>query len=57
MGYAYLDKNDYYSAIQNLEKAININPDLGKEIKSVIDSIKNSIENLNKGLLEKFTNK
>ncbi|NVM18452.1 MAG: tetratricopeptide repeat protein [Candidatus Lokiarchaeota archaeon] len=57
MGYAYLDKNDYYSAIQNLDKAININPDLGKEIKSVISNIKNSIENLNKDLLEKFTNK
>ena len=57
MGYAYLDKNDYYSAIQNLDKAININPDLGKDIKSVIASIKTSIENLNKGLLEKFTNK
>jgi len=57
MGYAYLDKNDYYSAIQNLDKAININPDLGKEIKSIITSIKNSIENLNKGLVVKFENK
>jgi tetratricopeptide (TPR) repeat protein len=57
MGYAYLDKNDYYSAIQSLDKAININSNLGKEIKSVIDSIKNSIQNLEKGLLEKFNNK
>ena len=57
MGYAYLDKNDYHSALQNLEKAININPDLGKEIKSVIDSIKESVEKLQKGLLEKFNNK
>ena len=57
MGYAYLDKNDYYSAIQSLDNAININSDLGKEIKSAIDSIKNSIENLEKGLLEKFNNK
>ncbi len=57
MGYAYLEKNDYYSAIQNLEKAINIKPELGKEIKSVIDGIKNSVENLNQSLLEKFTNK
>ncbi|MBY9009295.1 MAG: tetratricopeptide repeat protein, partial [Candidatus Lokiarchaeota archaeon] len=57
MGYTYLDKNNYYSAIQYLEKAININPDMGKEIKPIIGSIKNSIENLNKGLLEKFNNK
>ena len=57
MGYAYLNKNDYYSAIQSLDKAINMNSNLGKEIKSVIDSIKNSIENLEKGLLEKFNNK
>ena len=57
MGYAYLDKNDYHSALQNLEKAININPDLGKEIKSIIDTIKESIEKLQKGLLEKFNNK
>ena len=57
MGYAYLDKNDYHSALQNLEKAIDINPNLGKEIKSVIDSIKESIEKLQKGLLEKFNNK
>lgn len=57
MGYTYLDKNDYYSAIQNIEKAIDIDSDLGKEIKSVIAGIKNSIENLNKGLLEKFDNK
>lgn len=57
MGYTHLDKNDYYSAIQSLDKAININSDLGKEIKSVIDGIKNSLVNLNKSLLEKFTNK
>ncbi|MBY8987181.1 MAG: tetratricopeptide repeat protein, partial [Candidatus Lokiarchaeota archaeon] len=57
MGYAYLDKDDYYSAIQNLDKAIDINPDMGKDIKSIIASIKNSIENLNKVLLEKFDKK
>jgi tetratricopeptide (TPR) repeat protein len=57
MGYTYLDKNDYYSAFQNIEKAIDIDSDLGKEIKSVIAGIKNSIENLNKGLLEMFDNK
>jgi len=57
MGYAYLDNNDYHPALQNLEKAININPDLGNEIKSIIDTIKESIEKLQKGLLEKFNNK
>ncbi|MHA2288995.1 MAG: tetratricopeptide repeat protein, partial [Promethearchaeota archaeon] len=57
MGYSYLDKNDYHSAIQNFDKAINMDSDLGKEIKSVIDSIKNSIKNLEKCLLEKFNNK
>jgi len=57
MGYAYLDKNDYHSALQNLGKAIDINPDLGKEIKSSIDTIKESIEKQQKGLLEKFNNK
>jgi tetratricopeptide (TPR) repeat protein len=57
MGYAYLEKNDYYSALQNLEKAIDINPDLGKEIKSFIEAIKESIEKLQKGLLEKFNSK
>jgi len=57
MGYAYLDKNDYHSALQNLEKAIDINPDLGKEIKSFIDTIKESVGKLQKGLLVKFNNK
>jgi tetratricopeptide (TPR) repeat protein len=57
MGYAYLEKNDYHSALQNLEKAIDINPDLGKEIKSFIEAIKESIEKLQKGLLEKFNSK
>ena len=57
MGYAYLDKNDYHSALQNLEKAIDINPDLGKEINPFIDTIKESIDKLQKGLLEKFSNK
>ncbi len=57
MGYAYLDKNDYHSALQNLEKAIDINPNLEKEIKSFIDIIKNSIEKLQKSLLEKFNNR
>jgi tetratricopeptide (TPR) repeat protein len=57
MGYAYLEKNDYHSALQNLEKAIDINPDLGKEIKSFIETIKESIEKLQKGLLEKFNSK
>jgi len=57
MGYAYLDKNDYHSALQNLNKAIDINQDLGKEIKPVIDTIKESIEKLHKNLLEKFNNK
>jgi len=57
MGYAYLDTNDYYSALQNIEKAIDINPDIGKEIKSSIDTLKESVEKLQKGLLEKFNNK
>jgi len=57
MGYAYLDTNDYYSALQSLEKAIDINPDIGKEIKSSIDTLKESVEKLQKGLLEKFNNK
>jgi len=57
MGYAYLDKNDYHSALQNLEKAIDINPDLGKDINSFIETIKESIEKLQKGLLEKFNNR
>ncbi len=57
MGYTYLDKNDYHSALQNLEKAIEINPNLGKEIKSSIDTIKDSVGKLQKGLLEKFNNK
>jgi len=57
MGYAYLDKNDYHSALQNLEKAIEINPDLGKDIKFSIDTIKKSIEKLQKDLLEKFNKK
>jgi len=57
MGFAYLDRNDYHSALQNLEKAIDINPDLGKEIKTSIDTIKKSIEKLQKDLLEKFNNK
>jgi len=57
MGYTYLDKNDYHSALQNLEKAIDISPVLGKEIKSLIDNIKEAIEKLQKGLLEKFNNK
>jgi len=57
MGYAYLEKRNYYLAIQYLEKAININPDMGMKIKSTIASIKNSIENLNKGLLEKFNDR
>ncbi|GAG91304.1 unnamed protein product [marine sediment metagenome] len=39
------------------EKAIDINLDLGKEIKVIIDDIKKSIEKLQKGLLEKFNNK
>lgn len=57
MGYAYLDKNDYHSAIQNLDKAININPEIGTEISSFITDIKKSVEKLQKGLSEKFTNK
>jgi tetratricopeptide (TPR) repeat protein len=57
MGYTYLNKNDYYSAIENLEKAIKIKPDLGKDIETVIGSIKKSIQNLNNSLLEKFKNK
>jgi len=57
MGYAYLDKNDYHSAIQNLDKAININPEIGNEINPFINEIKKSVEKLQKGLSEKFTNK
>lgn len=57
MGYAYLDKNDYHSAIQNLDKAININPEIGSKISPFIMDIKKSVENLQKGLSEKFTNK
>jgi len=57
MGYTYLDINNYHSALQNIEKAIDINPDIGKEIKPFIDTIKESVEKLQKGLLEKFNNK
>ncbi len=57
MGYAYLNKNDYHSAIQNLDKAININPEIGNEINPLITNIKESVEKLQKGLSEKFTNK
>ena len=56
MGYAYLNKNDYHSAIVNLDKAIKINPDLGKDIDSTIKSIKKSIEDLDRVLLDKFNN-
>ncbi len=57
MGYAYLDKNDYHSALQNIDKAIKINPEIGNEISSFIIDIKESVEKLQKGLSEKFTNK
>ena len=57
MGFAYLDKNDYHSAIQNLDKAIKINPEIGNEINSFINDIKKSVEKLQKGLSEKFSNK
>jgi len=57
MGYAYLDKNDYHSAIQNIDKAINIKPEIGNEISPFITNIKKSLEKLQKGLSEKFTNK
>ncbi len=57
MGYAYLDKNDYYSALQNIDKAIKINPEIGNEINAFITDIKKSVEKLQKGLSEKFTNK
>ena len=57
MGYAYLDKKDYHSAIQNIDKAISINPKIGNEISPFITDIKKSVEKLQKGLSEKFTNK
>ncbi len=57
MGYASLERNNYHSALQNFEKAIDSKPDLGKEIKPVIENIKESIEKLQKSLLETFNNK
>jgi len=57
MGYAYLEKNDYFSSIQHLEKAISIDPKIGEEIADMVSNVKNSIEKLQKGLLEKFNNK
>ena len=53
----YLDKKDYNSAIQHLDKAISLNPDLSKDIDINIKNFKDTINNLEQNLKSKFDNR
>jgi tetratricopeptide (TPR) repeat protein len=57
MGSSYYDKKDYDKAIECIEKGIQLNPKLGKDMNSIIFDFKKSKDLLRERLLEEFKNK
>ena len=57
MGNAYFDKKDYNNAIENIEKAIKIEPNLAQDVNPVIKDIKSSIDKLQETLSMYFINR
>lgn len=57
MGNAYFDKKDYNNAVQSIEKAIKIDPNLGQDVNPLIKDFKKSIEKLYETLSMHFINR
>ena len=57
MGCAYFDKKDYHNAIQTLEKAISLDPNLAQDVNPLIKELKNTIDKLQDTLSMSFLNK
>jgi len=57
MGTAYFDKKDYNNAIQQIEKAIKIDPNLAQDVKSIIKDLKGNLDKLNETLSMLFINR
>ncbi|GAG97145.1 unnamed protein product, partial [marine sediment metagenome] len=57
MGSTYFDKKDYNNAIQTLEKAIKLDPNLAQDVNPLIKDLKNTIDKLQNILTMSFLNK
>ncbi|TFG16625.1 MAG: tetratricopeptide repeat protein, partial [Promethearchaeota archaeon] len=57
MGNCYLEKNEYYAAIQSLEKATTIDSSLADELNQYINQFKDSLENMKESISKSFENK
>ncbi|MFW9866821.1 MAG: tetratricopeptide repeat protein, partial [Candidatus Thorarchaeota archaeon] len=57
MGCTYFDKKDYNNAIQFIEKALQMEPNLGKDVQALIEDLRITINKLQEALNLLFINK
>ncbi|TFG23771.1 MAG: tetratricopeptide repeat protein [Promethearchaeota archaeon] len=50
----FIEKKDYANAITNIEKALDVKPEIADTLKSLIDKFKGIIQELDENLREKF---